>query len=70
MYVFFLHHLRSTEPEDYAGAESVVARVLATAKTSTDKGTWLPVSRSLAVMHASAANGKGSGGSGGGAQGE
>ncbi|GIL50406.1 hypothetical protein Vafri_6619 [Volvox africanus] len=51
-YVFFLHHLRATAVEDYTGAESVVRAVLDNAKTTTDKGTWLPVSKSLAVMHA------------------
>ncbi|GFR45996.1 hypothetical protein Agub_g7473, partial [Astrephomene gubernaculifera] len=51
-YVYFLHHLRATPRDDYTGAESVVAAVLAGAKTTTDKGTWLPVSKSLAVMHA------------------
>ncbi|KAG2491060.1 hypothetical protein HYH03_010506 [Edaphochlamys debaryana] len=51
-YVFFLHHLRATDVEDYTGAESAVSAVLASAKTSTDKGTWLPVGKSLAVAHA------------------
>ncbi|KXZ52375.1 hypothetical protein GPECTOR_9g419 [Gonium pectorale] len=65
-YTFYLHHLRSTPLEDYTSAESAVSAVLATAKTSTDKGTWLPVSKSLAVMHATAAANAGKDGSAGG----
>lgn len=52
MYVFFLHHLRATEKEDYTGAESIVSSTLTNAKTSTSKGAWLPVDRSLAIEHA------------------
>ncbi|EFJ39749.1 hypothetical protein VOLCADRAFT_121781 [Volvox carteri f. nagariensis] len=66
-YVFFLHHLRATAPEDYTGTESVVRAVLDSAKTSTDKGTWLPVSKSLAVMHATAAAAAAASGGAGGA---
>lgn len=48
-YVFFLHHLRSTSPTDYTGLESAVVTVLNSTTTSTEKGTWLPVSKSLAL---------------------
>ncbi|PNH00400.1 Ryanodine receptor 1 [Tetrabaena socialis] len=63
-YVFFLHHLRATALEEYTGAESIVSTVLDNAKTTTDKGTWLPVSKSLAIMHATAASASKEGGSG------
>ncbi|MEW5320496.1 MAG: hypothetical protein WDW38_011564 [Sanguina aurantia] len=51
-YVYFLHHLRATDEEDYSGAESAVARTIHNLKTSTAKGAWLPANRSLAYQYA------------------
>lgn len=51
-YVFFLHHLRATKPTDYSGAESAVVSILNSTSTSTEKGTWLPVSKSLSLRTA------------------
>ncbi|MEW5311162.1 MAG: hypothetical protein WDW38_002898 [Sanguina aurantia] len=40
------------DPELYSGAESAVARTVVNLKTSTAKGSWLPINRSIAYRQA------------------
>eukprot|EP00873_Tetraselmis_striata_P023838 jgi/Tetstr1/444102/TSEL_032001.t1 len=44
-YVYYLHYLRRTEPEDYRGCDSHVAKLL----VGPEPHSWLPIGRALAV---------------------
>eukprot|EP00803_Ostreobium_quekettii_P004576 evm.model.scf_406EXC.4 EVM.evm.TU.scf_406EXC.4 scf_406EXC:46870-60636(-) len=48
-YVYYLHYLRHTVPDEYTGYDSCVAAAMAGSET--DKAAWLPIGRALVLEH-------------------